>query len=136
VVLKNAKQCFFMPTPSKKAKKMPSYDVHVKHHFFMPNHFQKVQVFGIRSEKCQPGNRSLANDLTSSLSALLPLICLSYTSAHAYKRVTMENSDVEVRSHPPQLTCTQDIKQSILHLQISPLFFFKVSLMHFSTSSA
>jgi len=56
-VLKNAKQCLFMPTPSKKAikcqtmsfhantikkgQKMPNYDVHAKHHFFMPNHFKK-----------------------------------------------------------------------------------------------
>jgi len=30
-----------MPTPSKKAKKMPNYDVHAKHHFFMPNHLKK-----------------------------------------------------------------------------------------------
>jgi len=28
-----------MPTPPKKAKKMPNYDVHSKHHFFIPNHF-------------------------------------------------------------------------------------------------
>jgi len=45
-VSKNAKQCFFMPTPSKKAKKMPNYDVHAKHHFFMPNHFKKGQILG------------------------------------------------------------------------------------------
>jgi len=29
---KNVKQRFFMPTPSKKAKKVPNYDVHAKHH--------------------------------------------------------------------------------------------------------
>jgi len=29
-VSKKAKECFFMPTPSKKAKKMPNYDVHAK----------------------------------------------------------------------------------------------------------
>jgi len=46
-VLKNAKQCFFMPTPSKKAKKMPNFDVHAKHHFFMPNNFKKGQISGI-----------------------------------------------------------------------------------------
>jgi len=28
--LQNAKQCFFMPTPSEQAKKMPYYDVHAK----------------------------------------------------------------------------------------------------------
>jgi len=32
---------FFMPTPSKTAKKMPNYDIHAKRHFFMPNHFKK-----------------------------------------------------------------------------------------------
>jgi len=37
-----------MPTPSKKAKKMPNYDVHAKHHIFMPNHFEKGQISGIR----------------------------------------------------------------------------------------
>jgi len=36
-----------MPTPSKKAKKMPNYDVHAKRHFFMPNHFEKGQISGI-----------------------------------------------------------------------------------------
>ena len=41
-VSKNPKQCFFMPTPSKKAKKMPNYDVHAKHHFFMPNNFKML----------------------------------------------------------------------------------------------
>jgi len=46
-VLKNAKQCFFMPTPPKKAKKMPNYDVHAKHHIFMPNNFIKSQISGI-----------------------------------------------------------------------------------------
>ena len=45
-----------MPTPSKKAKSMPNYDVHAKHHFFMPNHFKKGQISGIRPWKCQPGN--------------------------------------------------------------------------------
>jgi len=32
---------------SKKAKKMPNYDVHAKHHFFMPNNFKKGQISGI-----------------------------------------------------------------------------------------
>ena len=29
-VSKKVKQCFFMPTPSKKAKQLPNYDVHAK----------------------------------------------------------------------------------------------------------
>jgi len=40
-VSKNAKQCFFMPTPSKKAKKMQNYDVHAKQYFVMTKPFQK-----------------------------------------------------------------------------------------------
>jgi len=40
-------QCFFMPTPSNKAKKLPNYDTHAEHHFFMPNHFKKGQISGI-----------------------------------------------------------------------------------------
>jgi len=44
---KKAKQCFFMPTPPKKAKKMPNHAVHAKHHFFMPNRFEKCQISGI-----------------------------------------------------------------------------------------
>jgi len=31
-----------VPTPSKKAKKMPNYDAHAKYHFFMPNNFKKA----------------------------------------------------------------------------------------------
>jgi len=40
-----------MPTPSKKATKMPNYDVHAKHHFFMPNHFEKAKFleFGLEN---------------------------------------------------------------------------------------
>jgi len=46
-LLKKAKQCFFMPTPSKKAKKCQTHDVHAKHQFFMPNRFKKGQSSGI-----------------------------------------------------------------------------------------
>jgi len=38
---------FFHANTIKKAKKMPNYDIHAKHRFFMPNHFQKGQIFGI-----------------------------------------------------------------------------------------
>jgi len=30
----------------KKSQKMPNYDVHAKHHFFMPNHFEKGHISG------------------------------------------------------------------------------------------
>ena len=40
-------------TPSKKANKIPNYDVHAKHHFFVPNHFKKGQKakfkFGLKN---------------------------------------------------------------------------------------
>jgi len=29
----------------KKAKQMPNYDAHAKHHFFMPNHYKKKAKF-------------------------------------------------------------------------------------------
>jgi len=40
-----------MPTPSKKAKKMPNYDAHGKHHFFMPKNFKKAKFleFGYKN---------------------------------------------------------------------------------------
>ena len=30
---------------------MPNYDVHAKHHFFMPNHFKKAKLleFGLKN---------------------------------------------------------------------------------------
>ena len=50
-VLKNAKQYFFMPAPSKKAKKMPYYNVHAKHHFFHAKPLQKAKFleFGLKN---------------------------------------------------------------------------------------
>jgi len=42
---------------------MPNYDVHAKHHFFMPNHFKKGQISGIWPQKCQPGNPDTAAEL-------------------------------------------------------------------------
>ena len=40
----------------KKWQKMPNHDVHAKHHFFMPNHFEKGQISGICPWNSQPGN--------------------------------------------------------------------------------
>jgi len=38
-LLKKRQTMFFHANTIKKGQKMPNYDVHAKHHFFMPNHF-------------------------------------------------------------------------------------------------
>jgi len=46
-----------MPTPSKKATKMPNYDVHAKHHFFMPKTSKRPNFWNLvlKMPTCQPG---------------------------------------------------------------------------------
>jgi len=42
---------FFHGSTINKSQKMPNYDVHAKHHFFMPNHFKKAKLleFGLKN---------------------------------------------------------------------------------------
>ena len=47
---------FFHANTIKRGQKMPNYDVHANHHFFMPNNLKKGQISRIWPQKCQPGN--------------------------------------------------------------------------------
>jgi len=53
---KNAKQCFFMPTPSKKAKKMPKTTYMPNTIFSCQTTLKKAKFLEFGLKKRQPGN--------------------------------------------------------------------------------